>query len=345
MNILLLGANGQVGWELQRALAPLGQLHICDRKRADLSQPESLVRLVNQVQPQVIVNAAAYTAVDKAETDAIMARRVNADSVAILAASARQHDAWLVHYSTDYVFDGSKQSAYVENDATAPLSVYGTTKLEGENQIRASGCKHLILRTSWVYAARGSNFAETMLRLAAEREELSVVADQVGAPTSAELIADVSALMLQRLAHDEALAAKASGTYHLVAQGETSWHGYAQFITAKAAGQGVLLKIDPSAIRPIRTEEYPMPAKRPANSRLCTGKLRHTFGLELPRWEHHAERLLAQILPGILQNQENLHSSRQAAEALTEKMLAAAIEKAAETAAETHTLSKKLNRE
>jgi len=326
MNILLLGANGQVGWELQRALAPLGQLHICDRKRADLSQPESLAEIIDQIQPQIIVNAAAYTAVDRAETDKGTAKRVNAESVAVLASAARQQGAWLVHYSTDYVFDGSKKDSYVEDDPTAPLSVYGATKLEGENLIRASGCKHLILRTSWVYAARGNNFAKTMLRLAAEREELNVVADQIGAPTSAELIADVSALMLQRLIHDEALAAKASGIYHLVAQGETSWHGYAQFITAKAEGQGLLLKTAPSAIRPIRTEEYPVPAKRPANSRLCTDKLRRTFGLELPRWEHHAERLLAQIVPGILQSQENLQSARQAAEALAEKALATAID-------------------
>lgn len=325
MNILLLGANGQVGWELQRALAPLGQLHICDRKRADLSQPESLAEIIDQIQPQIIVNAAAYTSVDRAETDKGTAKRVNAESVAVLASAARQQGAWLIHYSTDYVFDGSKKDSYVEDDPTAPLSVYGATKLEGENLIRASGCKHLILRTSWVYAARGNNFAKTMLRLAAEREELNVVADQIGAPTSAELIADVTALVLQRLAHDEALAANASGTYHLVAQGETSWHGYAQFITERAAAQGVLLKTAPSAIRPIRTEEYPVPAKRPINSKLCTDKLRRTFGLELPRWEHHAERLLAQIVPGILQSQENIKSSRQAAEALAEKALATAI--------------------
>ncbi|WP_415844495.1 dTDP-4-dehydrorhamnose reductase [Stutzerimonas zhaodongensis] len=333
MNILLLGANGQVGWELQRALAPLGQLHICDRKRADLCQPQSLARLIDQIQPQIIVNAAAYTAVDKAETDQVTAKRVNADAVATLASAARKLDAWLVHYSTDYVFDGSNQSAYVENDRAAPLSVYGATKLEGENHIRASGCKHLILRTSWVYAARGSNFAKTMLRLAAEREGLSVVSDQIGAPTSAELIADVSALMLQRLVHDEALAANASGTYHLVAQGETSWHGYAQFIIEKAAALGVLLKTASSAIRPIRTDEYPVPAKRPINSRLCTDKLRRTFGLDLPRWEHHAERLLAQILPGILRDQEHSMSSRQAAEALAEKAVATAIDNPYEEAA------------
>lgn len=297
MKILLLGKNGQVGWELQRALAPLGQVHAYDRNHADLNQPASLVSLVEQLQPQVIVNAAAYTAVDKAESDQAGARRVNAESVAVLAAAAQKSGAWLVHYSTDYVFDGRKTGAYKEDDATAPLSVYGQTKLEGEQAIQASGCKHLILRTSWVYAARGGNFAKTMLRLAAEREELRVVADQIGAPTSAELIADVTALMLQRLSHDQALADQASGIYHLVAAGETSWHGYAQFVIAKAAAFGMPLKTAPAKILPISTEEYPVPARRPANSRLDTDKLKRTFGLHLPEWEYHAERMLQEIIP------------------------------------------------
>ncbi|WP_455230102.1 dTDP-4-dehydrorhamnose reductase [Geopseudomonas aromaticivorans] len=297
MKILLLGKNGQVGWELQRALAPLGQVHAYDRNHADLNQPASLASLVEHLQPQVIVNAAAYTAVDKAESDQAGARRVNAESVAVLAAAAQKCGAWLVHYSTDYVFDGRKTGAYKEDDATAPLSVYGQTKLEGEQAIQASGCKHLILRTSWVYAARGGNFAKTMLRLAAEREELRVVADQIGAPTSAELIADVTALMLQRLSHDQALADQASGIYHLVAAGETSWHGYAQFVIAKAAAFGMSLKTAPAKILPISTGEYPVPARRPANSRLDTDKLQRTFGLHLPEWEFHAERMLQEIIP------------------------------------------------
>lgn len=273
MKILLLGANGQVGWELQRALAPLGRLEICDRLRADLDRPESLAALVERIQPQVIVNAAAYTAVDKAESDAARSRRVNAESVEVLADAARSCDAWLVHYSTDYVFDGCKAAAYTEDDPVGPLSVYGQTKLEGEQAIQASGCKHLILRTSWVYAARGSNFIKTMLRLAAEREELRVIADQIGAPTSAELIADVSALLLYRLRHDRALAEQATGVYHLTAAGETSWHGYARFVVAKAAALDMSLKRGPTtsmrSVPPItrcRPGARPTPGSIPANS-------------------------------------------------------------------------------
>ncbi len=298
MKILLLGANGQVGWELQRALSPLGELTVCDRIQADFTRPQSLVERVVASQPDIIVNAAAYTAVDKAEGDEATARLVNAESVATLARAVATTGAWLVHYSTDYVFDGSKAGAYEEDDATAPLSVYGQTKLEGEQAIRASGCRHLILRTSWVYAARGGNFAKTMLRLATEREELRVVADQIGAPTSAELIADVTALMLQRLRHDERLAARASGVYHLVAAGETSWHGYAQFVIAKAAALGLPLKTAAANILPIGTADYPVPARRPANSRLNTDKLQRTFGLHLPEWQYHAERMLQEITTG-----------------------------------------------
>lgn len=295
MKILLLGANGQVGWELQRALAPLGQLVICDRHSANLENPQALIELVEREQPAVIVNAAAYTAVDKAESDVDRARKVNAESVAVLAAAAHKLDAWLVHYSTDYVFAGNKPGAYVEDDSTAPLSVYGQTKLEGEQAIRASGCRHLILRTSWVYAARGSNFAKTMLRLAADREELRVVADQIGAPTSAELIADVTALVLQRIASDTTLGKIASGTYHLVASGVTSWHGYAQFVIAEAARLGVPLRATPENVHPITTAQYPVPAQRPANSKLDNQKLQQTFGLELPEWEFHVKRMLIEL--------------------------------------------------
>jgi len=295
MKILLLGANGQVGWELQRSLAPLGQLVICDRHSADLENPQALNELVEREQPAVIVNAAAYTSVDKAESDVERARTVNAESVAVLAAAAHKLGAWLVHYSTDYVFSGNKPVAYLEDDPTAPLNVYGQTKLEGEQAIRASGCRHLILRTSWVYAARGGNFAKTMLRLAADREELRVVADQVGAPTSAELIADVTALLLQRIAADATLAKTASGTYHLVASGSTSWHGYAQFVIGEAARLGMPLRVTPESIYPITAAEYPVPAQRPANSRLDNQKLQQTFGLELPQWEFHVKRMLNEL--------------------------------------------------
>ncbi|MES2817362.1 MAG: dTDP-4-dehydrorhamnose reductase [Pseudomonadota bacterium] len=295
MKILLLGANGQVGWELQRALAPLGPLLACGRETADLEDPSAIGALLARERPSIIVNAAAYTAVDKAETDAPGARTVNAESVAVLARAARELDAWLVHYSTDYVFDGAKSSPYVEDDATGPLSVYGQTKLEGEQAIRASGCRHLILRTSWVYAARGGNFAKTMLRLAQERDELKVVADQIGAPTSAELLADCCALMLQRLAIDPALAQRASGTYHLVASGETSWHGYAQFVLGEAARLGMVLRATPERVSPIGSAQYPVPARRPANSRLNNQKVQSTFDLHLPAWEFHVARLLTEL--------------------------------------------------
>lgn len=295
MKILLLGSNGQVGWELQRALSPLGKLVICDRHAANFEQPETLSELVEHEQPAIIVNAAAYTAVDKAESDIECARKVNAESVAQLAAAARAVGAWLVHYSTDYVFAGDKTSAYVEDDPTAPLNVYGQTKLEGEEAIRASQCRHLIFRTSWVYAARGGNFAKTMLRLAAERDELRVVADQFGAPTSAELIADVTALVLQQIVAVPEQSDSVCGTYHVVASGVTSWHGYAQFVIGEASCLGMDLKATPQSIYPIAAAEYPVPAQRPANSRLDNQKLQQTFGLKLPEWEFHARRMLNEL--------------------------------------------------
>jgi len=232
MKILLFGKNGQVGWELQRSLAPLGELVALDSNGkelcGDFTDLDGIARTVREVAPDVIVNAAAHTAVDKAESETELVRAINALAPEVLAREAAALGAWLVHYSTDYVFDGSGDYPWIETDATAPLSVYGSTKLEGEQLIMQSGCQHLIFRTSWVYAARGANFAKTMLRLAKKRDELKVVSDQHGAPTSAELIADVTALCLYRLQNDPLLAGTASGTYHLVAAGETSWHGYAQ---------------------------------------------------------------------------------------------------------------------
>jgi dTDP-4-dehydrorhamnose reductase len=294
--ILLLGANGQVGWELQRALAPLGQLVVCNRQQGDLTNLEGLAQLVAEQRPHVIVNAAAHTAVDKAESDILASRRINAEAVATLAVAAKEIDAWLVHYSTDYVFDGSGNTPFEEDAPTGPLGVYGQTKLEGEQSIRESGCRHLILRTSWVYAARGANFAKTMLRLAKEREELRVIADQIGAPTSAELIADVTALALHRLSHDSQLAERASGTYHLVASGETSWHQYAQLVIGEALRLGCELRASPERVAPIATSEYPLPAKRPANSRLANGKLQKTFDLVLPSWEYHVKRMIRELV-------------------------------------------------
>jgi dTDP-4-dehydrorhamnose reductase len=295
LKILLLGKNGQVGWELQRALSPLGILSAHDRSTANLDDPESLRALIRDVAPDVIVNAAAYTAVDKAESDAAGAQRVNAESLAVIAAEIKQFDGWLIHYSTDYVFNGGKDGAYVEEDTTAALNVYGQTKREGELAIQASGCKHLILRTSWVYASRGGNFAKTMLRLAAERESLNVVADQIGAPTSAELIADVTALAIYRLQHDAELATRASGIYHLAASGETSWHGYAQFVIGQASKRGFILKASPDNVNPIPASAYPVPATRPLNSRLDTHKLKNLLKIQLPDWRYHVQRLVDEL--------------------------------------------------
>ena len=295
MKILLLGKDGQVGWELQRALAPLGELRMLGRAEADLDQPESLRAQVRAFAPDVIVNAAAYTAVDKAESDADSAQRVNALAPGVLAEEAAACGAWLVHYSTDYVFDGSKAAPYAETDATAPLSVYGRTKCEGEERIRASGARHLILRTSWVFAARGGNFARTMLRLAKERDTLNVIADQHGAPTSAELIADATALALHRILGAGAAGSALAGTYHLVAAGATTWHGYAQYVLEQALAHGAVLKAGPQQVQPIATEAYPTPAARPRNSRLDTQLFQTTFGLQMPDWRHHVNRLIAEL--------------------------------------------------
>lgn len=292
MRLLLLGKDGQVGWELQRSLAPLGELIACGHSGANLENVNGLRRTIRNAQPAIIVNAAAYTAVDKAESEPERAYRVNAEAVGVLAEEATHLGAWLVHYSTDYVFDGVKGSAYTEDDVPNPINVYGRTKLAGEHLIRQSGCRYLIFRTSWVYAARGSNFAKTILRLAGERDKLKVVADQVGAPTSAELIADVTALCMSHIASDSDNNGRLSGTYHLVAGGETSWHGYARFVIDKAIGKGVYLKLRADAIEPIPTTDYPLPARRPLNSRLSTQKLRATFKLNLPDWRAHMDRML-----------------------------------------------------
>jgi len=295
MKILLLGKDGQVGWELQRALAPLGELRACGRAEADFSDPESLRSLVRTFAPDIIVNAAAYTAVDKAETDETAAHACNAVAPGVLAQEAAASGAWLVHYSTDYVFDGAKRGAWTETDAVNPLSVYGRTKYEGEERIRASGASHLILRTSWVFAARGANFAKTMLRLAKERETLSVVADQHGAPTGAELLADATALALQRIALAGTDARALSGTYHLAASGCTTWHAYARHVLTQAQTHGAVLRASPEAVQPIASSAFPTPATRPANSRLDCAKFSTSFGLVLPDWRHHVNRLIAEL--------------------------------------------------
>lgn len=297
MKILLIGKDGQVGWELQRSLAALGQLHAVGRDECDLSDAEAVRNLVQGAKPDIIVNAAAYTAVDKAESNVQLAQAINTQAPAILAEAAKELDAWLVHYSTDYVFDGSKVGAYLEQDMTNPLSVYGRTKLKAEHAISQSGCKHLIFRTSWVFAARGANFAKTMLRLARERDTLNVVGDQFGAPTSAELIADVTALCLYKL-HNEApaLANQRAGIYHLVSSGVTTWHDFAHYVISYAIAANQTLKCQPSAVLAITAAEYPTPAQRPANSRLDTSKLQVTFNISLPDWNYHVKRMLDEIL-------------------------------------------------
>ncbi len=301
MKILLFGKGGQVGWELQRALAPLGELIALGKQQADFENIDQIRQLVRQVQPDVMVNTAAYTAVDKAQSEPDKTQRINAEAVGMLAEEAHRLNAWLVHYSTDYVFDGEKLSPYTEDDLPRPLSVYGRTKLEGDQLIVKSHAKHLIFRTSWVYAARGNNFVKTMLRLAQERDELKVVADQYGAPTSAELIADVTALALYRIGQKnigqpENSAAAFSGTYNLVASGDTTWHGYAQHVLELAQAHGIKLKVLPAAVLPIASEAYPLPAVRPKNSRLSTTKLSNTFNLYLPDWRYHMRRLVDELV-------------------------------------------------
>ena len=296
MKILLFGKNGQVGWELQRSLAPLGELVALDSHSqelcGDLTDLEGIARTVRSVAPDVIVNAAAHTAGDKAESEADLARTLNALAPGVLAQQAKQLGAWLIHYSTDYVFDGSGEQPWLETDATGPLSVYGSTKLEGEQLIERSGCRHLIFRTSWVYGARGGNFAKTMLRLARERDSLSVINDQFGAPTGAELLADVTAHAIRTARQRTDL----SGLYHLSAGGVTSWHGYASFVLDFARQAGVPLKVAADAIKPVPTTAYPTPAKRPHNSRMDTAKLQHSFELNLPDWRTGVARMLSEVL-------------------------------------------------
>jgi len=292
MKLLLLGKGGQVGWELQRSLAPLGEVVALDFDstdfHADFSRPEQLAETVLKVRPDVIVNSAAHTAVDKAESEPDFARTLNATSPGVVAEAAQQIGALMVHYSTDYVFDGSGSKPWQEDDATGPLSVYGRTKLEGEQLVAQHCARHLIFRTSWVYAARGGNFAKTMLRLAKERERLTVIDDQFGAPTGAELLADVTAHAIRATLADPSK----TGLYHLVAGGETNWHGYARYVLEQAVAAGVELKAQPDTVDAVPTSAFPTPATRPHNSRLNTSKLQSTFGLVLPQWQAGVARML-----------------------------------------------------
>lgn len=296
MTVLVFGGNGQVGQELLRALAPLGAVVATTRSGqlpdgsacevADFGQPGSLPALLDRLRPSVVVNAAAYTAVDRAEQDAEAAFAANAQAPGEIARWCAAHDVPFVHYSTDYVFDGQGSAPYREDEPTAPLGVYGTSKRDGEEAVRAAGGRHLIFRTAWVYASHGANFMRTMLRVGAERDQLRVVADQIGTPTPAALIADVTAQALQH-------PGRLSGTWHLTASGQTSWHGFAEAIFAQALATGVLAKVP--TVEAIASSEYPTPAKRPAWSVLDNRKLQKDFGIVLPEWQDGLKRVMAEI--------------------------------------------------
>lgn len=296
MSILLFGADGQVGFELHRSLSALDEVHACTRSgclpggpsatRADLAEADQAAALIRSLRPRAVVNAAAYTAVDKAEDEPQLAQRINADAVAEIAAACAQTGSTLLHYSTDYVFGGSNMRPWREDDPVAPLSAYGRSKLAGEQAIRASGCQHLILRTAWVYAARGNNFLRTMLRLAAEREELRIVNDQVGSPTSARWLAEVSALVLHA-------QPQGSGTWHAVADGECSWCEFAEAIFADALAAGILARVP--RVTGIASTEYPTKARRPAYSRMDNQRLRDDFAIQAPAWRHGLQQVIGEI--------------------------------------------------
>lgn len=293
MSILLLGKDGQVGWQLQRSLAPHGRVVACGRDECDLADVDRIRSVVRQIKPSVIVNAAAYTAVDKAESEVALAQRINAEAPGILAEEAARLGALLVHYSTDYVYDGTKATPWVESDPTNPQSVYGATKLAGEAAIRVVGGKSLIFRTSWVFGARGGNFVKTILRLAREKESLGVVDDQIGSPTPAALIATVTGVVLAMLRHGQLLDSGENRLYHLAAARPVSWCEFARTIVGLAgAAPGFDLRLPAEAIRAITTAEYPTPARRPANSRLDCTRLETDFGLQMPDWQPYLERML-----------------------------------------------------
>ena len=295
MKLLLLGANGQVGRELQRSLAPLGELKACDRNTVDFFDLAGLQNLVRNYRPDVIVNAAAYTDVDKAESEEAKAYKINSEAVDLLAKEVKALNAWLIHYSTDYIFDGTKKDAYKEEDETNPKSVYGKTKLQGERAIIQSKCKHLILRTSWLYSIYGNNFLNTIIRLAKEKKKLRVVSDQIGAPTSAELVADVTSLCIFRILQDDLFSEDISGIYHLTSTGKVSWHDFAKYVIIEAQKFGEIFLTNPENIIAVNTSEYVLPAKRPENSLLDTQKLCKTFNLYLPSWQIHADRVIKEL--------------------------------------------------
>lgn len=295
MRILLLGANGQVGKELRRSLSGMGEVHACTRQHANLEDLGALKAMIETVRPHVLVNAAAYTAVDQAEEEEERAYLVNHGAVALMADEMAARRGWLIHYSTDYVFDGTQSRPYAETDAPNPVNVYGASKLAGEQSIRASGGPHLILRTSWVYARHGRNFPNTIIELARQRDDLHVVADQIGAPTSASMIADVTALCVDRVMQSPDALSDLSGTYHLAPLGEVSWHGFAHFLVSEAANAGIAMRAHPQHIHAMTTADHARPAARPPSSRLCVGKIRKRFDLDLPHWTVHARQYIQDL--------------------------------------------------
>ena len=295
MKLLLLGSNGQVGWELQRSMGMLGKLKACDRNTVDFFNLDALRKLIRGYKPDVIVNAAAYTDVDKAESDEENAFQVNSKAVDLLAQEAKVLDAWLIHFSTDYVFDGAKMGPYIEEDKANPLSVYGKTKLQGEEAIKKSKCKYLIFRSSWLYGNHGKNFFNTIIKLAKERSELRVISNQIGAPTSAGLVADVTSLCLYRIAHNNQSSKEIAGIYHLTATGKASWYDFAKYVIIEAKKSGGVFLTNPENIIAINASEYVLPAKRPENSLLDTQKLCKTFNLQLPAWQIHADRVIREL--------------------------------------------------
>ncbi len=296
MKILLFGKNGQVGWELNRSLQPLGEVIALGRDDADFSNPESLRQILQDVSPDVIVNAVAYTAVDKAEEEEGLAAKVNSIAPGVLAEEAKKLNALLVHYSTDYVFDGAKEEPYIETDNAKPINAYGRTKLAGEQAIQSSGCDYLIFRTSWVYASRGHNFLLTMLKLAQERVELSIVNDQIGSPTSARLIADTTVLCVQQAIKEKLVGIFSSDLYHMTTSGHTSWHGFTKEIV-KLASNSLELPLTIKELKAIPTSDYPTPATRPMNSQLALTKLESVFSLKMPGWKGVLHQCMEEV-PG-----------------------------------------------
>jgi len=298
MKIMLTGANGQVGWELARSLMPLGEVVALTRNQCDLSRPETIPGVVQQIKPDIIVNAAAYTAVDKAEQEEALATTINGTAVGVLAEQAKAHNALLIHYSTDHVFDGTKPTPYTEDDTPNPVNAYGRSKLVGEQAIVSSGCDHIILRTSWVYAARGNNFLRTILRLAQEREELRIVADQYGAPTWARNIADATAHILADAQHRRQAGNFTSGIYHLCASGKTTWHGFTRAIIEHARQVAPAINIKTENVVAITTQDYPLPAARPANSQMLTSHQITGTGLIMPEWHPAMGLCIDEIVKG-----------------------------------------------